>query len=158
MNGISSRLSGEFNDLPLAIIKAFNHWPGISNKLNDLFKRAPKEVVADDMAVLARVALQTVEGSNYPADLVQEIRYAAHINLVRSAETNRDLIAEVIAESVHLLKAIDGFIMCVQHPENALPRAEAEAQVRKFLDWCGQLDRELSGIPVRLREGITNDR
>lgn len=151
-------LSGEAMDMPVAATKAFNHWPKISNNLHDLFNRAPAEAIADDTAALARLALGAVEVNNYPADLAQIVRDEAQEVLAHSAEANRERIETVIAESVRLLKSIDGFIARVQQPGNALPRMEAEAQVRKFLEWCRQLDRELSAIPVRLREGVANDR
>lgn len=158
VKGISAKLSGEAKHMPEAATKAFNHWPKISNNLHDLFKRAPAEAIADDTAALARVALDAMEKTNYPADLAQKVRDEAHVILARSAEVNRERIAVAIAEPMRLLEFIDGFIMRVQQQGNALPRTEAETQVRKFLEWCRQLDRELSAIPVRLREGVANDR
>lgn len=153
MKGISRVLSGESTDLPEAATKAFNHWPKISISLHDLFNRAPAEAIADDTAALARLALSAVEETNYPADFAKKVRDEAQAILARSAEMNRKRIEMAIAESVRLLKSIDGFIVRVRQPGNALPRTEAEAQVREFLEWCRQLDRELSAIPVRLREG-----
>lgn len=158
VNGISSVLSGKSHDLPQAVAKAFNHWPKISNSLHDLFRGAPAEAIADEKTVLARLALRAVEGNNYPADLAQKVRDEAHIILTRSTEANRERIEAAIAEPMRLLKSIDDFIMLVMRPGNALPRTEAEAQVRKFLEWCRQLDRALSAIPVCLREGVANDR
>lgn len=158
MKGISAKLSGELKGLPEAATKAFNHWPKISNNLHDLFNRAPAEAIADDTAALARLALSAVEVNNYPADLAQNVRDEAHAILARSAEANRERIEAAIAEPVRLLEAIDGFIMRVQQPGNVLPRTEAEEQVRKFMEWCRQFDRELSAIPVRLSEGVANDR
>lgn len=148
-------LSGEATDLPEAVTKAFNHWPKISNNLHDLFNRAPTEAVADDTATLARLALSALEKTNYPADLAQKVRDEAHTILARSAEANCERIAAAIAEPVRLLESIDNFIMRVQQPGNVLARTEAESQVRKFLEWCRQLDRELSAVPVRLSEGAS---
>lgn len=150
-------LSGETTDMPEAATKAFNHWTKISISLHDLFNRAPAEAIADDAAALARLALGAVGENNYPADLAQKVRDEAQAILARSAEMNRKRIETAIAESVRLLKSIDGFIVRVRQPGNVLPRTEAESQVRKFMEWCRQLDRELSAIPVRLREGA-NDR
>jgi hypothetical protein len=159
VKGISCMLSNESIDLPEAAAKAFNHWLKISNNLHVLFNHAPAEAVADDTSVLARLALRAVERNNYPAELAQEVRDQARIVLARSAEANRERIAAAIAEPMRLLNSIDGFIMRVQQqrPRNALPHPEAEAQARKFLEWCRQLDRALSTIPVRLREGAVND-
>lgn len=157
MKGISAMLSGEATNLPEAATKAFNHWPTISKKLHDLFNRAPSEAIVDGAAVLARLALCAVEENNYHADLAQNVRDEAHTILARSAEANRERIAAAIAEPMCLLESIDDFIMRVQRPGNVLPRTEAEAQVSNFLEWCRQLDRELSAIPVRLREGVTNE-
>lgn len=151
-------LSGESVVLPEAATKAFNHWLKISNNLHDLFNRAPAEAVTDDTAALARLALSAVEKHNYPADLAQKVRDEAHAILSRSAEMNRKRIETAIAEPMRLLESIDGFIMRVQQQENELSSMEAEVQVRKFLEWSRQLDRELSAIPVRLREGVANDR
>lgn len=158
VKGVSAMLSGEAMDMPEAATKAFNHWPKISINLHDLFNRAPAEAIADDTAALARLALNAVAKNNYPTDLAQKVRGEAQSILARSAEANRERIASALAEPMRLLESIDGFIMRVQQPGNALPRTEAEAQVRKFLEWCRQLDRALSAIPVRLREGVTNDR
>lgn len=158
VKGISAMLSGEATNWPEAATKAFNHWSKISNNLHDLFNRAPAEAIADDTAALARLALGAVDKNNYPADLAQKVRDEAHVILARSTETNRERISAAIAEPIRLLESIDGFIMRVQQRRNALPRTEAEAQVREFLEWCRQLDRELSAIPVRLREGVANDR
>lgn len=156
VKGISCVLSGESTDLPGAVAKSFNHWPKISKNLHDLCNRAQTEAMADVKAVLARLALQAVAENNYPADLAQKIRDQAYTILVRSAEANRERIAAAIAEPMRLLESIDGFIMRVQRQENTLPYSEAEAQVRKFLEWCRQLDHALSAIPVRLREGAAN--
>lgn len=153
VKGISRVLSGESVDLPEAATKAFNHWPKISNNLHDLFRRAPAEAIADDTAALARLALSAVEKNNYPADLAQTVRDEAQEILARSSKANCERIAAAIAEPMRLLESVDSFIMRVQQPGNELARTEAEAQVRKFLEWCRQLDRELSAIPVRLREG-----
>lgn len=151
--GISAILSGETKNLPEAATKASNHWPKISDSLHDLFKRAPAEAIADVTAALASLALGAVEENNYPAELAQKVRDAAHMTLARSAEANRERIAAAIAEPMRLLVSLDDFIRRVQRPGNALPRTDAEAQVRQFLEWCRQFDRALSAIPVRLREG-----
>lgn len=153
VKGISAMLSGEAMEMPEPATKAFNHWPKISRNLHDLFSRAPAEAIADDTAALARLALSAVEENNYPADLAQKVRDEANVILARSAEASRERIAAAIAEPIRLLESIDGFILRVQQPRNALPRTEAEAQVREFLEWCRQLDRALSAIPVCLREG-----
>lgn len=146
-------LTSESSNFPEAVTKAFNHWPKISHDLHDLFNRAPAEAIADGMAALASMALGTVDKNIYPADLAQKVRDEANAILARSAEMNRKRIETAIAEPMRLLKSIDGFIVRVLQPWNSLQRTEAEAQVRKFLEWCRQLDRELSAIPVRLREG-----
>ncbi len=151
-------LSVKFSHFPEPVAKAFNHWPAISNDLRDLFNRGPVEAVVDTSAALARLAFSTVEENDYPIDLAQKIRDEAQAILARNAEANRERVAAAIAEPMRLLKSIDDFIVLVQQPGNALSRADAEAQARKFLEWCGQLDRALSAIPVRLREGVADDR
>lgn len=158
VKGISAMLSSEAIDMPEAVAKAFNHWPRISNKLHDLFNRAPIEAMDDVTAILARLALHAVAENNPPAGLVQELCNQAHTILAHSAKENRELIEAAIAEPMRLLESIDGFIMRVQGRGNALPHTEAELQVRKFLEWCRELDRELSAIPVRLKEVFVNDR
>lgn len=158
VKGISRVLSGESTELPLGSAKAFNHWPEISNNLHDLLSRAPAEVVADDTAVLAMLALRAVEENSYPTDLAKKVRDEANTILARSAEVNRERITAAIAEPMRLLKSIDDFIMLVQRRGNSLPCTEAEAQVREFLDECQQLDRALSAIPIRLREGAPDGR
>lgn len=149
-------LSGETRNLPEAAAKAFNHWPKISDRLHDLFKRAPAEAIADVTAALASLALDAVEENNYPVDLAQKVRDAARMTLARSAGANRERIAAAIAEPMRLLVSLDDFIRRVQRPGNALPRAEAETQVRQFLEWRRQIDRALSAIPVRLREAVAD--
>lgn len=158
MKGISSMLSGEKHYLPEAVTKAFNHWPKISSSLHDLLRRAPAEAIADDASILAGMALQAIEEYNYPADLKRQINDEAQAVLARNAEANRERIETVLAEPVRLLKAIDEFIARAQRSGNTLPRPEAEAQVRKFLEWCRQLDRELSDTPARLKGVVANDR
>lgn len=158
VNGISCVLSGESTELPEAAAKAFNHWSKISINLHELFNRAPVEAMADVTVALARLAIQAVAENNYPADLAQKVREQAHTILARSAEANRERIASSISEPMRLLESIDGFIMRVQRRGQALSRMEAEAQVRKFLEWCRQLDRALGAIPVLLRDGDANGR
>lgn len=151
-------LSGETHELPESVTKAFNHWPEISSGLRDLLRRAPAEAIADDAVILARMALQAIEEYSYPADLKRQINEEAQAVLARNAEANRERIETVLAEPVRLLKAIDEFIARAQRSGKALPRPEAEAQVRKFLELCRQLDRELSATPARLKGGVANDR
>lgn len=156
VKGVSTMLSGHATVLPEAATKAFNHWPKISINLHDLFNRAPVEAIADDTAALARLALSAIEKNHYPTDLAQIVRDKALVILEQSAEVNSERIAAVIDEPMRLLESIDGFIIRVQQPGNALPRTEAEMQVRKFLEWCRQFDRALSDIPVRLRECVAD--
>lgn len=147
-------LAGEPAELSSGAAKALNHWPRISDSLHDLLCCAPDEAVADEMASMARMALQAVEEYDYPPELAQQVRDATHAMLARSSEANRERIAAAIAEPMRLLESIDGFIVRVQQPGNVLPRTEAETQARKFLEWCRQFDQALSAIPIRLRESV----
>ena len=138
--------------LPLPAAKAFRNWPGISAALHDLFECAPREALAEPQAVLARMALEQVESDVFPESVRAVVRERAQRVLAECAKRDKERVEQAIAEPRRLVEAIDEFVALLS-ADDRIAEPEAEQRVHDFLDNCRRLDRALSDIPRRLRDG-----
>jgi len=152
---IAAALAGSTRSIPEAAKKAFKHWPGISKSLRDLFDRAPREAITDPEAVLASMVLAEIGKRDYPASAAAVVRERAERVLAECAERGKGLVEKVIEEPKRLVAETDDFVALFGRADHRFAVDEAERRVRQFLDDCRRLDRALSDIPRRLREGAS---